>query len=90
MHVVTQKLFTYHEIKVGVKLYDLQIMKVYLAIIYKELKLALAVHSLFTNNDVLTLAVHPLFINNEVLTLAVHSLFINSEVWFWRTLIVYK
>ena len=36
MHVVTQKLFTYHEPKVGVKLYDLQIMKVYLAIIYKE------------------------------------------------------
>ena len=36
MHVVTRKLFTYHEIKVGVKLYDLQIMKVYLAIIYKE------------------------------------------------------
>ena len=31
MHVVTQKLF-----KAGVKLYDLQIMKVYLAIIYKE------------------------------------------------------
>ena len=36
MHVVTQKLFTYHELKVGVKLYDLQIMKVYLAIIYNE------------------------------------------------------
>ena len=36
MHVVTQKLFTNHELKVGDKLYDLQIMKVYLAIIYKE------------------------------------------------------
>ena len=36
MHVFIQKLFTYHELKVGVKLYDLQIMKVYLAIIYKE------------------------------------------------------
>ena len=33
MHVV---IFTYHELKVGIKLYDLQIMKVYLAIIYKE------------------------------------------------------
>ena len=36
MHVVTKKLFTYHELKVRVTLYDLQIMKVYLAIIYKE------------------------------------------------------
>ena len=36
MHAVTQKLLTYHELKVGVKLYDLQTMKVYLAIIYKE------------------------------------------------------
>ena len=31
-----EKLFTYHELKLGVKLYDSQIMKVYLAM-YKAL-----------------------------------------------------
>ena len=36
MHFVTQKLFTYHELKVGVKLYDLQIMKVYLPLFIKN------------------------------------------------------
>ena len=90
MHVVTQKLFTYHELKVGVKLYDLQIMKVYLAIIYNEYKLALAVHSLFTNNEVLTLAVHSIFINNEVWLWRTFPLFVNNKVRFWGRLIIYK